>query len=219
MYPAYNHWSPGSQPGPRLAKPCSQAQLRAFHGHWRHEANVHASQAFLAWNGELSWMLNLCQGLQMHSAKHLARCLILRCQISALHFRKMQTKGVSANLIELAWVVEVETQQMLLSKWELLFKTLTHERKAYCSSLTWTQSWNLFSQTLPFCLQYIVGLRHKLGLFPAPLLLGTEVGCGPSSTSPPTLYCTATKKAGDFEFTPAAQQMSHRFEHSNRLFG
>lgn len=74
--------------------------------------------------GFLSWMVNLCQGLQMHCAKHLARCLILRCQISTLHLRKMQTKGVSANLIELAWVMEVETQQMLLSKWELLFKTL-----------------------------------------------------------------------------------------------
>lgn len=76
----------------------------------------HGTESFLGW-------LNLCQGLQMHCAEYLARCLILQCQTSTLHLRKMQTRGISANLIELAWVFEVETQQMLLSKWELLFRT------------------------------------------------------------------------------------------------
>lgn len=63
----------------------------------------------LSWHGTenfLGW-LNLCQGLSMYCAEHLARCLILQCQISTLHLRKMQTKGVSAKLIELAWAFDV----------------------------------------------------------------------------------------------------------------
>ena len=69
--------------------------------------------------------------------------------------------------------------------------TLTHEKKGYCPSLVWTQSWNPSSQALPFWLQYKVSLGYKLGLFPALLLLGTEVRCGPGSTQPThsPLYC------------------------------
>lgn len=41
----------------------------------------------------------------------------------------MQTKGVSANAIESAWVFEVETQQMHLSNWELLLGTVLPVRE------------------------------------------------------------------------------------------
>lgn len=82
----------------------------------------HGTESFLG-------QLNLCQGLQMRCAERLARCLILQCQISAPHLRKMQTKGVSANAIESAWVFEVETQQMHLSNWELLLGTVLPVRE------------------------------------------------------------------------------------------
>lgn len=82
----------------------------------------HGTESFLGW-------LSLCQGLQIHCAEHLAGCLILQCQINALKLRKMQTKGVSANLNELPWVFEVETQQMHFSKWELLVRTLLLMRR------------------------------------------------------------------------------------------
>lgn len=48
----------------------------------------------------------------MYWAEHLARGLILQCQISTLHLGKMQTKGVSAKLIELAWAFEVGIQNV-----------------------------------------------------------------------------------------------------------
>lgn len=162
-----------------------------MHDHWKYELTSTSPRAF-------------CQGLRMHCAEHLAQCLILQCQISALHLVEMQTEGVSANLIELAWAFEVETQQMHLSRWELLFRThLSMGGKAtVLARCGHSRGLSSARHCLPDC-RYKAGLRHKLGLLPAWLCCCWVEGrgAGPAVPSPPSLHCAATELVGDFEVT------------------
>lgn len=156
----------------------------------------------------------------MNCVEHLAQCLILQCQISTLHLRKMQTKGVSAKLIELAWVFEIGTQQMHLSKWKLLFRTWLSVG-GNATVLADTDSHGLISATCcSLGCWYKVRLRYKLRPFPAPLCRVQRWGLWAQQYPAHRLWTALPLNlSGTLKSFVAPQWLSHRFERSNGLFG